>query len=393
MKDSAETVIIGGGIAGVTLAHLLAEAGLTNTLVVERNLLASGSTAGSMGGVRQQFSTAVGVELALRGGRFWREFEDRVGTPLEFQQDGYLLLASDEETLVRLKRAAEVQRTHGAANVQVVSQGELPEVAPWLEARTFLGGTWTPDDGRMNPTDALYALAAAARRKGVRIAEHTPVEQIERDDHDGWRLTTPSGVMRAQQVVVASGIDTPGMLRPFGLELPIVPMRIPFAVTGPALDGQRVPLTLDLDSGFCIDRHGVGLTVTVFDPAVSGSEDEMLMRFAELASDRAPELTEVGVRTSTVAVADATGGDGLPFIGEVEQGLWVLSGFDAHGTMQAPAVAELATRWLTGGEDPVLDRATFDPWRSPSATREWLRAEKAHGGTRRPPVARTREST
>lgn len=377
MQDRAETVIIGGGIAGVTLAYFLAEAGFQDTLVVERDVMASGSTAGSMGGVRQQFSTDVGVELAVRGGSFWREFEERVGAALEFQQDGYLLLASQEATLLRLEEAAEVQRAHGAVDVHVLGSQELAEVAPWLKAEAFLGGTWTPGDGRMNPTDALYALAAASRRRGVRILEHTPVRLVQPAQHGGWSLTTPRGEVLAARVIVACGLGSPAILRPFGLDLPITPMRIPFAVTGEALPGHRVPLTLDLDTGFCIDRHGLGLTVTVFDPLVSASEDQMLMRFAELAADRVPQLAEVGVRTASVAVADATGGDGLPFIGEVDPDLWVLSGFDAHGTMLAPAVAELATRWLIGGEDPMLERATFDPWRTPSTTHEWLRAEKA----------------
>lgn len=380
MNDRAGTVIIGGGIAGVTLAYFLAQGGHADVLVVEGDLLASGSTAGSMGGVRQQFGTSVGVELAIRGRHFWKDFEARVGAPLEFQEDGYLLLATEERTFQRLQRAADVQRSCGAGEVHLLRQQDLRDVAPWLEPQAFLGGTWTPEDGRMNPTDALYALAGAARRMGVRFVEHTTVEQIDHGESGGWQLQTTAGTIAAERVVVACGLGTVAMLRPFGLELPITPMRIPFAVTGSALAGQRVPLTLDLDTGFCIDRHGIGLTVTVFDPEVSGDEDQMLTRFAELAADRVPALTEVGVRTTTVAVADATGGDGLPFIGEVETGLWVLSGFDAHGTMLAPAVADLATRWLMGDPDPVFERATFDPWRTPSEDREWLRAERTDTG-------------
>lgn len=363
MTERAEKVIIGGGIAGVTLAYFLAEAGAEGVLVLEGGLLASGSTAGSMGGVRQQFSTEVAIEMSLRGARFYREFEARVGAPLDFQQDGYLLLASEVETLDRLARAAEVQRNHGATEVKVLKSSELRDIAPWLNSDLYQGGTWTPGDGRMNPTDALYALAAAARRRGVRFRENTKVTGLERGADGDWHVTTPEQRLAANRVVVAAGLGTPGLLRPFGLELPITPMRIPFAVTGPALAGRQVPLTLDMDTGFCIDRHGVGLTVTVFDPEVSGGEEQMLTRFAELAADRVPELAEVGVRTASVAVADATGGDGLPFVGEVDSGLWVVAGFDAHGTMNAPAVAELTTLWLDGQQDPVLERATFDPWR------------------------------
>ena len=86
------TVIVGGGITGVALAHYLARLGETDILLVEGNELASGCTGGSLGGVRQQFSTPMEVELALRGKRFWQMFEETFDAPCPYHQDGYLML-------------------------------------------------------------------------------------------------------------------------------------------------------------------------------------------------------------------------------------------------------------------------------------------------------------
>src|SRR5215218_3573339 len=91
------TVIIGGGITGVGLAHYLAALGETDILLVEGKELASGCTGGSLGGVRQQFSTPIEVEIALRGKRFWQTFEDIFGLPCGYSQDGYLMMTGRQE--------------------------------------------------------------------------------------------------------------------------------------------------------------------------------------------------------------------------------------------------------------------------------------------------------
>ncbi|MBO9523118.1 MAG: FAD-binding oxidoreductase [Nocardioidaceae bacterium] len=375
-ENNVGTVIIGGGIGGVALAYYLAELGEADILVVEARELASGCTGGSMGGVRQQFSTSNEVELALRGRTFWRSFQETFDYPCTYHQEGYLMLTGRQEILDKLTAAAEVQKAGGAPNVEIVPADELRRIAPWLSPEGLLGGCWTPEDGRVNPTDGVYGLAAAARKLGVKFLQHTRVAKIEKAK-GGWTLHTPEPIT-ARRVIVAGGLGSPDLMRPFGLDLPITPMMVHYAFTTPVIQDEPLPMTIDLDTGFCVEREQDAAVVTILESSSDDSYgvDDMLAEFAEAAAVRAPVFTEVGIRSTISAAADATGGDGHPFIGEVEPGLWTMTGFDGHGTMQGPAIAKFTANLIAGIPDPVLDPVLFDPHRPLGETQEWLRAAR-----------------
>lgn len=374
-RNSYGTVIIGGGIAGVGLAYFLARNGETGILVLEGNELASGCTQGSLGGVRQQFSSAPEVELALRGRTFWRDFEANFDYPCTYYQDGYLLVSGKPETLSALELAAEVQRAAGAPDVEMLTADRLVDVAPWINPEGLLGGSYTPLDGRFNPTDGLYGLAKAAKKFGVEICEHNSVKDIERAG-GSWQVEANESIT-AERVVIASGLAAPSMAKPFGVNLDITPLWLHCGYTTAVAVGQSMPLMIDLDSGLIIEREGEGACVTVSDPSFGPQgKDAVMEKFAELASHRAPVFSEVGMRTTTSAPFDATGGDGHAYAGQIEDGLWVFAGFDGHGTMQGPALAEMLANLMAGEPDPVLDVKMFDPLRVPKENEEWIRAAK-----------------
>jgi sarcosine oxidase, subunit beta len=373
-RATCSTVIVGGGIAGVGLAYYLSDLGEGGILLVEGDELASGCTGGSMGGVRQQFSTPLEVELAVRGRQFWRTFEQNFDSPCPFWQDGYLMMTARPQVYEMLTAAAQVQRDARAGTVEMVSAADLREQFPWLGVDGLIGGCWTPGDGRVNPTDGLYALAAAARKNGVTVRQHWPVNRIVREA-DGWRVSGP-GEITAQRVVVTAGLGTPALMRPFGLDLPIFPMTLHSALTTPIISGQRLPMTIDLDTGLCIEREQDAAIVTILrsETGPEFSVDDMLEEFYAAATVRAPLFAEVGIRRTMTAAFDGTGGDGHPFVGEVEPGLWLMAGFDGHGTMQGPAIAEMTANLIAGKPDPVIDAAIFDPHRALGETDEWMRA-------------------
>lgn len=370
------TVIVGGGIAGIGLAYYLAKNGETSILVLEGNELASGCTSGSLGGVRQQFSSALEVELALRGRKFWKNFEADFNYSCTYYQDGYLLVTGKPETYQALELAAEVQRSAGAPDVEMISADRIKDVAPWLSPEGLIGGSYTPLDGRFNPTDGLYGMAKAAKQLGVTIREHTKVAGIVRKG-EKWEIQTETQIT-AKRVVIASGLSAPALAKPFGIELDITPLWLHCGYTTDVAVGDPMPLMIDLDSGLIIEREGNGACVTVSDPQFGpNGKHKMMEEFAELVEVRAPIFSEVGIRATTSAPFDATGGDGHAYAGEIENDLWVFAGFDGHGTMQGPALAEILANHMAGKSDPVIDMKVFDPHRKPLSKEEWIRAAKA----------------
>ena len=369
------TVVAGGGIVGTATAHYLAEEGERDIVLVERAQLASGSTGGSFGGVRQQFSTPLEIELSRRGLEFWKTASQVFDSPVPFYQEGYLFVTGKPDILGKLAEAAELQRSMGLTDVSVVEAERLPEIVPWLDPRGLLGGCHTPGDGRVTPPDGVAALARAARRRGVEFRENWEVRSLARAG-GGWRVEGPQ-TLEAERVVVCTGYWTSAFMRPFGLDLTIRPMPLYSAITEPALQGQTVPLTIDLDTGLVVEREGQSLVIGILleeNPPGYGHE-QMLVEFAELARVRAPVLSDVRVARHVVANVDL-GGDGHPYVGQVEPGLWMAAGFGGHGTMHGPVVARLLAKTIAGRPDPSVDLSPLDPRRSPAASNEWMVATR-----------------
>ena len=152
------TVVIGGGIVGAAVTYYLTEEGERDILLVEQDRLASGSTGGSFGGVRQQFSTPLEIELSRRGLEFWRTAERRFESPVPFDECGYLFVSGQPEIMDRLVAARRLQAELGLTDVHLLDAEHLAEAAPWLSPEGLLGGCWTPRDGRVTPPDGVAAL-------------------------------------------------------------------------------------------------------------------------------------------------------------------------------------------------------------------------------------------
>src|SRR5260370_4186465 len=255
------TVIIGGGIVGCAVAYYLAQEGESDVLVLEAEELGSGSTGGSFGGIRQQFSTPLEIELSRRGLAFWRTAEQRFESPVPWHPNGYLFMTGQPDIMAKLAEAAALRRSMGLTDVQSLHPEQIRKVVPRIATSGLLGATYTPNDGKVTPTDGVSALVRAARSRGVRFREHWAGRSLERV-RPAWRVIGPE-VVEAERVVVCIGYWATDFLRAFGLELTIRPQPPYSAISGPALAGQPVPLTLDLDTGFVVEREGAGLIIAI----------------------------------------------------------------------------------------------------------------------------------
>jgi sarcosine oxidase subunit beta len=356
--DRCDVAIVGGGIVGTALAYYLVENGVPDVVLVEQSLLGSGTTGGSAGGVRQQFGTELEIEMSRRGLAFWKSAEQRFDSPCPFHEDGYLLLTGQASIAAEFEAAAELQRRAGLTGVELVQPARLSEIVPWLSSEGLLVGSWSPGDGHMVPTDGVAALARAARTLGVQIREGWPVNRIERL-HDGWQLVGPEPLW-AGKVVVAAGYWTPELIRPLGHEIDIR-LNVQYQlISEPAFPGERVPITIDVDSGLFVEREGQGLALAVIGRTPQlASHQEVMYEFIRRARIRAPGLLNLKV-AKEVTLKPATGGDGSPYVGELEPGLWTCC-FVGHGAMHGPPIAELVAKELAGRPDRSVDMQSWRP--------------------------------
>lgn len=346
---TADVVVVGGGITGVSTLYHLCKAGLSAVLV-ERDLLGSGSTSKAAGGIRAQFSDELNVRIMVEAIRRWERFESEIGQTVDFKQWGYLFLL-EEGHLNGYRRSADMQRAAGVP-VSELSADEAVAMLPGLDGEGITAAMFSPTDGYATPEAAVAGYAVAARDLGGAIFQSTNVTSL---GSDGDRLTvvrTDDGDIVTPHAVVAAGVWTNEILRSAEIELPIVPeKRTVFLAGASGPLPHELPLTIDVGTGFYFHREGEGLLI-------AGRTAE-LDQLGSSAVRRLPFLNDVEIKPGWSGYYAVTP-DHNPVIEASERidGLYYAAGFSGHGFMQGPIVGDYLACLITGAE-PTVDLSPF----------------------------------
>ena len=369
MKTTAEAVIVGAGIMGCAIAHALAERGLTNLVVLERDQIGRGATADAAGGVRQQFSTETNIRLAQESIRVWEAFPQRFGRDIGLRQQGYLFLLTDpaEEPVFRANIA--LQQRLGVPSRWVTPE-EIAVLNPHVVRDDVIGGAFCPEDGWCDTYGATIGFAQAARALGVQIEEETPVTGIlaARDHVQG--VQTPRGQVSAPLVIIAAGPQTRGVGAMAGVDLPIDPYRRMSFVTEPfpALP-QSLPMTIEFATGLYFHPESRGFLFGMANRAEPSStnktvDESWLATTVEALVARAPAFAEASILRGWAGFYEVTPDDN-PLVGWTggPEGLAVAAGFSGHGFMQGPAIGRCLAELILDGAPSGIDLRPFRPSR------------------------------
>ncbi|WP_327322014.1 FAD-binding oxidoreductase [Streptomyces sp. NBC_01210] len=359
MVHSAEVVIIGGGVVGASIAFHLAEAGVRDVLVLERDEPASGSSGKPIGGIRAQFSDPLNIRLGQRSLEAWRAFNARPGADIGMESVGYLFLLGSKAEEATFQQAVDVQNELGVRS-RIITPREAHELCPYVDPHSVVAAAYSPDDGYALPKAAVHGYLRAARRLGATLRTHCTVTGIDVGGGRVRAVRTTSGTVRTSTVVCAAGPWSAAVGAMAGVELPVTPLRRQIALTGPLSPAPpRVPFTLDFDSTLYFHNDGAGgLVLGLSDPRQEpgfGREfsQEWLEPFREAAARRAPALAGLQARSGWAGLYEMTP-DRNALIGRAGEvnGFLYATGFSGHGFLQAPAVGETV-------RDLYLDRTPF----------------------------------
>jgi glycine/D-amino acid oxidase-like deaminating enzyme len=170
----ARAVVIGGGIIGASVAYHLATLGWTDTVVLERHGVTSGTTWHAAGLVTRTRPTHVQTELAQYSGDFYKRLGERSGIDVGYFENGAISLAQTPERMVELDYVRSMAVHHGLP-VHRLGPSEISAAVPLLETRDLVGAVLFEGDATVNPGVAAYATAKAACDLGVRIVEGVTV--------------------------------------------------------------------------------------------------------------------------------------------------------------------------------------------------------------------------
>jgi sarcosine oxidase, subunit beta len=328
-------VVAGAGAMGASIAYHLALAGADDVVLAERDHVAAGASGKAMGGIRQQFSTAPEVLLARESIRFFEE----LGPPF-FDQVGYLFLATTEAGLVALEERREVQRALGVP-VEAPSREDVARLVPGLSLDDVLGASFCATDGTADPGAVTRELVRRAVELGVELREGTAAEELD-----------------AGTVVVACGARSAEVGAALGVELPVRPLARQLLLTGPVAGlPERLPMTVETETGFHFRRRGEGLVLAMADTEPRWGFDETVDESVygdrlERLARRFPPAAGARVELGWAGLYDMTP-DAHPIIGSVADGVYAACGFSGHGFMQSPAVGRAVAAELLTGSSPL----------------------------------------
>jgi sarcosine oxidase, subunit beta len=368
--QTAEVVIIGGGIVGSSIAYHLTTAGCHDILVVEReSAQGKGSTGKSMGGVRSQFSTPVNIQMSLYSIPFYASFEERLDFPCDYRPQGYLFCATNERHMAYLRTNYGKQVSMGLRNVQLLDGDEIRRMFPQLRGDDIVGGSFCATDGFVDPYSAMNGFMSCAASHGARLCKDSQVTGLVRDERGIAGVETSTGFVASRNVVNCAGAWAAGVAAMAGVDLPVEPLRRMLVPSEP-FDRfpHSAPMIIDMSNGFHFRPESRGFLLAWNDPEETpGFKTEFDPAFVEKiltrAADRVPCFADLPVnpKRAWAGLYEMTP-DHHPILGEVPQvsGFFLANGFSGHGVMHAPATGKILSDLILTGKTDLIDASLLN---------------------------------
>jgi sarcosine oxidase subunit beta len=361
-------VIIGGGITGTAAAAELAREGQAVTLI-EKHGIAAMASGWTLGGVRQSGRDPAELPLARAAVAMWGVLAETLDADVEYRRTGNLRLARTPAEVDVIRALVLAQQTLGLELHFLSDNDAIRAVAPEM-SRNVLAASYCPSDGHANPVKATQAFARFAKEHGVAIREGVAALAIKAKGDRVTGVDSSEGLIPADRVIVAAGVNTRSLLAPLGADLPLS-IRITHVVQSEPLPSCLLPV-FGVANADCAGRQEAdgrlrfssGAGVWPGDPS-EWTERSLAPSASQIRNivDRVAQVLPIAAK---VPIARSWGGlidmtpDALPVIDapEYPSGLVIAAGFSGHGFCLGPVSGALCAD-LALGRVPRHDLSAF----------------------------------
>lgn len=366
IPTTADIVIIGGGVMGASTAYHLAQRGVKNILLLEKEeFFGTGATGRCAGGVRYQFSTEINVRLSLASLPMIEWFREEIGQDVNYRQCGYLLVATNEKDAAAFRHNVALQNGLGVGT-QLLSGDEVRERLPLMRFEDAIAGTFHQKDGIVDPNSVVMGYVGAAQKMGVKAVNSAEVTGIRVSGGKVEGVETSRGAVQTRTVVNAAGPWAGLIGQMAGVSLPIVPLRRQMFTTNPLREvPEDFPFVIDFAQSLYFHREGEGLLIGMsnqnekpgFDQSV---DEEFELVNLDAAIERMPLLERASRASHWAGLYEVTP-DAHPIYGKTPvDGFLVCTGFSGHGFMHGPVSGKLMSELILDGTFSSVDVSMLD---------------------------------
>lgn len=369
MVATADVIIVGGGVTGLSTALHLRERGVRDVVVLERHAIGAGQSSRAAGVVRGTVQHATVSQTQLEGQEFFASFSDRYGIPLDVHQVGYLLIAGpDDRTYVEQTKYVASQ---AGCHVVEMDESQALNLQPGLPVATDAIYLHEPGGIYVDAMPATHAIMLAAQQAGVRVIDDCPVRSLRIEQGKIQAVETESGSLVAPVVFLATSVWAQPLLARLGLDLPVHPHIAEMAFFHPppgskfglncVLFDSRVGLYMRPEerrllfvgrreadfytsSGAAVDPDCYRQTAT------HGAIKEMHQRLAATF----PPMRNGFVHRTYACTYDVTP-DEMPILDRLPgtEGLYFALGFSGGGFSTSPWIGNRMAAWMESGVAPA----------------------------------------
>ncbi|MFO7540001.1 MAG: FAD-binding oxidoreductase [Chloroflexota bacterium] len=364
--QTADFVIIGGGVMGASTAYHLALAGAKNVLLLEREpFFGQGATGRCAGGVRYQFATEVNIRLSMASMALIERFEEETGQACDYHPCGYLFVLTRPEDVARFEHNVALQHRLGV-ETEWLTGDEVRQRLPLMVFPDALAGTFHQKDGLADPNGIVMGYIKRARQMGATAITDTSVTDIITEGGRVTAVQTNQGLVQTSCVINATGPWAGQIGQMAGVEIPITPLRRQMITTTP-LPGlpPDFPFVIDFAQSLYFHREGEGILTGMSNPHQTPGFDQSIdheweMEALGAAIERLPLLEQAGRMAGWAGLYEVTP-DAHPIFGPTPlAGFWLVTGFSGHGFMHGPIAGKLMAEWILEGKATTVDVSSLD---------------------------------